>query len=158
MEIESGVFDGESVSVGNRLLSLEEAYFSAFALGRLQILDRQETPLTLEKSWNLFQQSSPAFPIRYAAHHHFRAKGWLVTPGIKFGGDLLLYEKGPAFNHAGLIVKIESKNLKSDWCSILSLVRLAAAANKVFDKFYRIMQIVYLIRFTGGPIGACRLS
>ena len=32
------------------------------------------------------------FPYQYAVYHHFRAKGYVVKDGTKFGCDFLLYK------------------------------------------------------------------
>ncbi|KAJ2658061.1 tRNA splicing endonuclease subunit sen2 [Coemansia sp. RSA 1200] len=41
------------------------------------------------------------FALRYAAYYYYRAKGWVVRSGIKFGSDFLLYaEGGPTKSHA----------------------------------------------------------
>lgn len=77
------------------ILSLEEAYFLSFGLGCLQIVNESGTKLTLEESWNLFCQAKPNFFINFAVYHHFRSKGWIVKPGIKFGGDFCNYLKNP---------------------------------------------------------------
>jgi tRNA-splicing endonuclease subunit Sen2 len=46
------------------------------------------------------------FLLNYAAYHHFRSLGWVVRPGIKFGVDYLLYNRGPAFSHAEFAVLV----------------------------------------------------
>ena len=46
------------------------------------------------------------FLLHYTTYHHYRSLGWVIRPGIKFGCDYLLYNRGPAFSHAefGIIV------------------------------------------------------
>lgn len=73
------------------ILTLEEAYFLSFGLGCLQIVDEHEKQLSLQETWNIFCQAKPNFLIHYAVYHHFRSKGWIVKPGIKFGGDFCNY-------------------------------------------------------------------
>ena len=49
------------------------------------------------------------FAHQYAVYHHFRAKGYVVKEGTKFGGDFLLYKEGPPFYHALYCVRIMHK-------------------------------------------------
>lgn len=69
-------------------LSLEEAFFLSYALGCLQVFDWTEQFLSLSKMWCIFREVQPDFIENYVAYHYFRAKGWIVKPGYKFGGDL----------------------------------------------------------------------
>lgn len=80
-------------------LAHEEAFFLAFGLGALKVVDSatQET-LSTQKLLTLFRQNSyfPSRPssslqpddpflIHYAVYHHFRSLGFVPRPGIKFG-------------------------------------------------------------------------
>lgn len=71
----------------NLVLTLQEAYFLAYGLGCLQILDESEKPLDLDATWQLFSKTQNDFCIKYIVYHYYRSKGWIVKPGIKFGGD-----------------------------------------------------------------------
>lgn len=42
--------------------------------------------------WNTFQNVQPFFVERYATYHYFRARGWVVKPGLKYGGDFCKHE------------------------------------------------------------------
>nr|CAD7406642.1 unnamed protein product [Timema poppensis] len=88
-------------------LTLEEAFFLSYALGCLQVLDLFGNTLTVVDTWGLFSESQKDFVQKYVAYHHFRSKGWVVKPGLKFGGDFLLYKQGPMFYHASYIVLVE---------------------------------------------------
>ncbi|XP_055412918.1 tRNA-splicing endonuclease subunit Sen2 isoform X3 [Bubalus kerabau] len=68
-------------------LSLEEAFFLVYALGCLSIYYEKE-PLTIMKLWNAFSTVQPTFRTTYMAYHHFRSKGWVPKPGLKYGTDL----------------------------------------------------------------------
>ncbi|KZT55825.1 hypothetical protein CALCODRAFT_498158 [Calocera cornea HHB12733] len=100
-------------------LTLQEAFFLAWGLGCLRVLDRDSGQyLNLPALWSLCLTSSsspvptlsptPAecrrpdnpFLIHYVAYHHFRSLGWVVRGGIKFCVDYLLYKRGPVFTHA----------------------------------------------------------
>ena len=98
-------------------LTAEETFFLVYALGVLEVLDVSDpsssTPLNTKDlialfcsrsyfppAYNLSIKPSAPFLISYVAYHHFRSLGWVVRPGIKFGVDYLLYQRGPAFAHA----------------------------------------------------------
>ncbi len=99
-------------------LTPSEAFFLAYGLGILQILDpTTSNPIPIPTLFNLSRQHSyfpPApvsdlqpddpFLLTYAVYHHFRSLGWVVRPGIKFAVDWLLYLRGPVFSHAEFAV------------------------------------------------------
>lgn len=99
-------------------LSAEEAFFLAYGIGALSILDPDtNVPLPRERLLALFRshsyfpprqelQPSDPFLVHYVVYHHFRSLGWVPRHGIKFGVDWMLYTRGPVFDHAefGLIV------------------------------------------------------
>lgn len=101
-------------------LTLEEAFFLSYALGALTILSpTTNAPIPTKDLFYLFRASSyfpprpnPAlrpddpFMINYVVYHHFRSLGWVPRPGIKFSCDLMLYNRGPVFDHAefGVII------------------------------------------------------
>ncbi|KAL2040631.1 hypothetical protein N7G274_006610 [Stereocaulon virgatum] len=101
-------------------LTPSEAFFLAYGLGVLQILDpKTHHPLTISALFTLFRQTSyfpprqfptlspdDPFLVDYITYHHFRSLGWVVRPGIKFAVDWLLYLRGPVFSHAEFAVTV----------------------------------------------------
>ena len=118
--------DFEEAAIENQehlQLSLEEAYFLAYALGVLDIfspITQEAIPLPdllpLFMSHSTFPPVNPSsveahppdnsFLVNYVAYHHFRSLGWVVRSGIKFAVDLLLYNRGPVFSHAEFAVMV----------------------------------------------------
>lgn len=113
-------------------LSLEEAFFLSYGLGVLNVYcDDSDTILPPSSLLSLFRRHSyhpsrslsvaaepdDPFMLSYAAYHHYRAAGWVVRPGIKFGADYLLYNRGPAFSHAEFAVTILPSYSHSYWQS-----------------------------------------
>lgn len=113
----------ETLSIKNQehtQLNLEEAFFLSYALGALAILDPStKSPIPLQSLFHLFRRTSyfpprvnprlepdDPFMVNYVVYHHFRSLGWVPRPGIKFSCDLLLYHRGPVFDHAefGVII------------------------------------------------------
>lgn len=102
-------------------LAPEEAFFLVFALGALRVVDADsQKPFSTSDIFTLLRQYSyfpprislanllpdDPFLMHYVVYHHFRSLGWVPRPGVKFGVDWLLYQRGPVFDHAefGLIV------------------------------------------------------
>ncbi|KAJ8959196.1 hypothetical protein NQ318_022458 [Aromia moschata] len=121
-------------------LSLEEAFFLTNALNCLDIF-YEDRILQPEEAWKLFSETDEHFIPNYIAYYYYRTKYWIVKPGIKFGGDFLLYKQGPAFYHASYVVIIDSINENSeritslsrrsmDNVSLTSLNRLCETAGK----------------------------
>lgn len=67
-------------------LSPEEAFFLCESVKCLDIFYKKEL-LSCEKCWDIFSLANKYFQTNYVAYFHFRAKNWVVKPGIKFGGD-----------------------------------------------------------------------
>ncbi|KAF2816668.1 tRNA splicing endonuclease SEN2 [Mytilinidion resinicola] len=99
-------------------LTCEEAFFLVYALGALEVSDKN-SPMSSSKLMGLFAEHSTfppgesqylqpdgAFLLKYVVYHHFRSLGWVVRPGVKFAVDYLLYNRGPVFSHAEFAVII----------------------------------------------------
>lgn len=82
-------------------LAPQEAFFLAFALGALRVVDTTTQAViptrdlfTLLRQHSYFPPRMPQglqlddpFLVNYAVYHHFRSLGWVPRPGIKFGVD-----------------------------------------------------------------------
>lgn len=69
------------------MLTLEEAFFLSFAISCLQLMDHKGNHLSLHQTWILFKETDKKFVNKYVVYHYFKSKGYIVKPGIKFGGD-----------------------------------------------------------------------
>lgn len=116
-------------------LTAEEAFFLVYALGVLEIQDPNTSQristsrlLSICRSHSYFPPQPPSsnapddpFLISYVAYHHFRSLGWVVRPGIKFGVDYLLYNRGPVFAHAEFAVIVLPAYMDPYWSSTTEL-------------------------------------
>ncbi|KAK3648224.1 tRNA splicing endonuclease subunit sen2 [Elasticomyces elasticus] len=79
------------------------------------------TPLTPQPPTPLSAHPQPlpapdsTFLLNYVVYHHFRSLGWVVRPGLKFGADYMLYNRGPVFSHAEFAVIIMPAYTDSYW-------------------------------------------
>ncbi|XP_055595921.1 uncharacterized protein LOC129746337 [Uranotaenia lowii] len=91
----------------NLALSFEEAYFLLHELRCLEVQALDESVLDEFQLLEKFTKVKRFFIAHYVAFMYFRAKNWIVKSGIKFGGDFLLYQRGPQFYHASYIVLVQ---------------------------------------------------
>ncbi|EPE09137.1 trna-splicing endonuclease subunit [Ophiostoma piceae UAMH 11346] len=144
-------------------LAPEEAFFLAYAVGALRVVDDAGRVLSTQELFWLFSEYA-SFPLspsgsayasasgsktntfltHYSVYHHFRSLGWTPRHGIKFGVDWLLYGKGPALDHAefGVMVvaseqaeKTEKTNKSWHWLH---------SVNRVLSTVYKSMVLVYV--------------
>ncbi|XP_060812128.1 tRNA-splicing endonuclease subunit Sen2 [Bombus pascuorum] len=123
-------------------LTFEETFFLLYGLGCLNLIDFDGNLLDIDSAWHIFCKTDKNFISKYVVYHYFRSKGWVVKPGLKYGGDFLLYKQGPPFYHASYIVIIDTLDSdtlvtnqdkrmhKLTWNSLLGLERLSETAAK----------------------------
>lgn len=90
-------------------LSLDEAFFMAYALELLTVHDLRggaAVPLDTSALWRRLLQLRRDFFLLYLAYHHFRSKGWIPRTGLQYGCDLVLYQRHPALAHSDYAVTI----------------------------------------------------
>jgi tRNA-splicing endonuclease subunit Sen2 len=68
-------------------LSFEETFFLLFGLGCLQIIHFDGSLLDINSAWLYFCKERSDFLQKYVVYHYYRSKGWVVKPGLKYGGD-----------------------------------------------------------------------
>ncbi|XP_030751907.1 tRNA-splicing endonuclease subunit Sen2 isoform X1 [Sitophilus oryzae] len=115
-------------------LSLEEAFFLSSVIKCLSVTYKNEY-LNIDQMWDLFSKLQHNFIRNYLVYYYYRSKNWVVKPGIKFGGDFLLYKQGPSYYHASYIILLESidkteADRNFDSVSLLGLNRLCESTAK----------------------------
>jgi tRNA-intron endonuclease len=71
------------------------------------------------------------FTIKYKVYKDLREKGFIVTPGVKYGSDFAVYEHGPGIDHAPYIIQI----LRDDNITAEQIVRSGRLATTVRKSF-----------------------
>ena len=46
------------------------------------------------------------FDKKFQVYKDFREKGYVINPGIKFGCDFAVYQRGPGIDHAPYVVQV----------------------------------------------------
>ncbi|KAL2268988.1 hypothetical protein VTJ83DRAFT_3834 [Remersonia thermophila] len=132
--IASHVESVEPLAVDNKehfQLAPEEAFFLAFSLGALKVVDPATgSPLSTERLLSLFRAHSyfppraagsdelrpdDPFLVHYVVYHHFRSLGWVPRHGIKFGVDWILYQRGPVFDHSEFGIMVMPAYSDAGW-------------------------------------------
>src|SRR5436309_14936749 len=72
------------------------------------------------------------FRLAYQVYRDLRNKGYIVTPGIKFGADFAVYEHGPGIDHAPFIVSVETPDSVMGPFEVVRAGRLATTVRKQF--------------------------
>jgi len=72
------------------------------------------------------------FESHYIVYKDLRDKGYVVTPGIKFGSDFAVYERGPGIDHAPFIISVKSQMDSMGPFEIVRAGRLATTVRKQF--------------------------
>ena len=72
------------------------------------------------------------FDKKFQVYKDFREKGYIVNPGIKFGCDFAVYQKGPGIDHAPFLVQVYNRNEKISSTDVVLAGRLATSVKKKF--------------------------
>lgn len=72
------------------------------------------------------------FDKKYAVYADFRDKGYIVNPGIKFGCDFAVYERGPGIDHAPYLVQVYGRSDVMTSTGLVLAGRLATTVRKQF--------------------------
>jgi tRNA-intron endonuclease len=78
------------------------------------------------------KQTYRGFGPAYLVYKDLRNKGYVVTPGIKFGADFAVYEHGPGIDHAPFIISVESPREIMGPFEVVRAGRLATTVRKRF--------------------------
>lgn len=72
------------------------------------------------------------FKALYKVYRDLRRRGFVVTPGIKFGSDFAVYKQGPGLEHAPFIVQVRSAGEELSATELVRSGRLATTVKKNF--------------------------
>ena len=72
------------------------------------------------------------FKEKFLVYKELRSRGYIVTPGIKFGSDFAVYERGPGIDHAPYIIQVMLPQANLTATGIVLAGRLATTVKKKF--------------------------
>lgn len=112
-------------------LSLLECAFLSKE-SRLQVLDSNRQSVGVEDILVLGTRVTDDFRDRFLVYSQLREKGYIVRPGLKFGTDFAVYEKGPGIDHAPFLVHVIAQKNGVVPLDIVRAGRLATSVRKRF--------------------------
>ncbi|MEM4289002.1 MAG: tRNA-intron lyase [Nitrososphaerota archaeon] len=112
------------------ILDVIEAHY-LYEKGLIEVY-REGRPIGLEELRDLGNKVYSRFQHLYAVYRDLRERGFVVTPGIKFGSDFAVYKYGPGIDHAPYIVQVKSAGEEISATEIVRAGRLATTVRKNF--------------------------
>lgn len=88
--------------------------------------------LSTKKLVDFFKKTYENLEEKYAVYSFLRDHGYVVLPGIKFGGDFAVYRKGPGLEHAPYILSVVSPEKYVSVSEIVLAGRLARSVKKKY--------------------------
>ncbi|HID05095.1 MAG TPA: tRNA-intron lyase [Candidatus Caldiarchaeum subterraneum] len=95
-------------------------------------ITREGREMPLEEIKEYGERTYERFMDKYLVYRDLRERGFIVTPGIKFGSDFAAYKHGPGIDHAPFIIQV--KEVK-DCLSAFDIVRSGRLATSVRKHF-----------------------
>jgi tRNA-intron endonuclease len=113
-------------------LSLIEAYY-LIKNDQISIFDAEsQKNLDSEEFYNICVKIHDKFEEKYVIYKDLRDKGYVPRPGLKFGADFVVYEKGPGLEHSPFIVHVLPQKSKLTAIDMVRAGRLATSVRKKF--------------------------
>ena len=93
---------------------------------------RDKKKLSVDEMIEICKKEYHDFEKKYLVYKNFRDKGYIINPGIKFGCDFAVYEKGPGIDHAPYLIQVYNRNEPITSTGIVLAGRLATTVRKQF--------------------------
>lgn len=93
---------------------------------------KQNNSVGMKKLRELGEKTFSRFNEKYRVYSDLRKRGFVVTPGIKYGCDFAVYESGPGIDHAPYVVQIMDSKEELSASEIVKAGRLATTVRKSF--------------------------
>jgi len=100
--------------------------------GRIKVQDLKGRLISLRSLRNKIAEGIQGFEAKYKTYKDLRTRGYVVTPGIKYGCDFAVYEHGPGIDHAPYIVQVWSGEQDMEAAEMVKAGRLATTVRKSF--------------------------
>lgn len=113
------------------ILDLMEGYYLSLKL-KLILHTNDGKPLSVLDIKSICRKQYEGFDTKYLVFHDLRDRGYVVSPGIKFGCDFAVYEHGPGIDHAPYLVQVCKPHFDLTATSIVLAGRLATTVKKQF--------------------------
>jgi tRNA-intron endonuclease, archaea type len=98
----------------------------------LKVFQIDGKPVSFSKIRKICKKQYVDFDADYTVYQNLRNKGYVVTPGIKFGCDFAVYERGPGIDHAPYLIQVFRSTEDLTATGIVLAGRLATTVKKQF--------------------------
>ena len=113
------------------VLDLIEGYYLV-ENGRLKIFYIDGKQVSAAEIKKICKKQYVDFEAKYIVFQNLRDKGYVVTPGVKFGCDFAVYEQGPGIDHAPYLVQVFRATDDLTATGLVLAGRLATTVKKQF--------------------------
>ena len=93
---------------------------------------RDKKKVSLEELIKICREEYHNFDKKYLVYKDFREKEYVVNPGIKFGCDFAVYNRGPGIDHAPYLIQVYNKSDSISSTGVVLAGRLASSVKKQF--------------------------
>ena len=93
---------------------------------------KDKKKITVDAMTEICKKEVHDFDKKYLVYKNFRDKGYIINPGIKFGCDFAVYEKGPGIDHAPFLIQVYNRSDSITSTAIVLAGRLATTVRKQF--------------------------
>ncbi|RDJ32693.1 MAG: tRNA-intron lyase [Crenarchaeota archaeon] len=112
------------------ILDLIESYY-LMQNGKITVYQLKKK-ISEEQMLEICRKEYHDFDKKFTVYKNFRDNGYIVNPGIKFGCDFAVYEKGPGIDHAPYLVQVYNKKDIITSTGVVLAGRLATTVRKQF--------------------------
>ena len=95
-------------------------------------INNKNQKMSVEEMTDICKKEVHEFEKKYLVYKNFRDKGYVINPGIKFGCDFAVYEKGPGIDHAPFLIQVYNRSESITSTGIVLAGRLATTVRKQF--------------------------
>lgn len=114
---------------------------------KIKVTDLWDKKVTFTQLMSKLSQEITGFESKYRVYRGLREKGYIVTPGIKYGCDFAVYEHGPGIDHAPYVIQIHGLEEPIEAAEIVKAGRLATTVHKSFIKAVETDGETYFLEF-----------
>ena len=93
---------------------------------------RDKKKVSLDELIKICREEYHNFDKKYLVYKDFREKKYVVNPGIKFGCDFAVYNRGPGIDHAPFLIQVYNKSDSISSTGVVLAGRLASSVKKQF--------------------------
>ncbi len=100
-------------------------------ISKIQIY-KNNKKISLNEIIKICKKEYHNFDKKFQVYKDFREKGYVVNPGIKFGCDFAVYQRGPGIDHAPYVVQVYNKSDVITSTGVVLAGRLSTSVRKQF--------------------------